>query len=246
MRKMILSFIAAAVLVVGAPLAASAVDEPPGATDSAGTGDTAGTGDDALGYTPRTPQQPTLAGTTVAPSCSADAPWIEYSVLLVDPQNLSSGHTATLVLSDGTHSTTLTLGTVTAGVPLTGRVLWPGASVGADGRGNGWPGWTYVGGRWTASDDDFGWTRGAITATVEVNPSLAVALTGGRLAIAWSKARAGGSLSRLGPASCSTGTFHSKASRRPVTGETGSHFSETIPSATHAGSRGARSACAIQ
>ena len=92
------------------------------------------TGDDALGYTPRTPQQPTLAGTTVAPSCSADAPWIEYSVLLVDPQNLSSGHTATLVLSDGTHSTTLTLGTVTAGVPLTGRVLWPGASVGADGR----------------------------------------------------------------------------------------------------------------
>ncbi|WP_281653315.1 LPXTG cell wall anchor domain-containing protein [Microbacterium aurum] len=177
MRKMILSFIAAAVLVVGAPLAASAVDQPPGATDSAGTGDTAATGDDALGYTPRTPQQPTLAGTTVAPSCSADAPWIEYSVLLVDPQNLSTDHTATLVLSDGTHSTTLTLGTVTAGVPLTGRVLWPGASVGADGRGNGWPGWAYVGGQWTASDDNFGWTRGAITATVEVNPSLAVALS---------------------------------------------------------------------
>lgn len=177
MRKMILSFIAAAVLVVGAPLAASAVDEPPGATDSAGTGDTAGTGDDALGYTPRTPQQPTLAGTTVAPSCSADAPWIDYSVLLVDPQNLSAGHTATLVLSDGTRSTTLTLGTVTAGVPLTGRVLWPGASVGADGRGNGWPGWAYVGGQWTASDDNFGWTRGDITATVEVNPSLAVALS---------------------------------------------------------------------
>lgn len=177
MRKMILSFIAAAVLVVGAPLAASAVDEPPGATDSAGTGDTAGTADDTLGYTPRTPQQPTLAGTTVAPSCAADAPWIDYSVLLVDPQNLSTGHTATLVLSDGTRSTTLTLGTVTAGVPLTGRVLWPGASVGSDGRGNGWPGWAYVDGQWTTSDDNFGWTRGDITATVEVNPSLAVALS---------------------------------------------------------------------
>ncbi len=177
MRKMILSFIAAAVLVVGAPQAASAVDEPPGATDSAGTGDTAGTADDTLGYTPRTPQQPTLAGTTVAPSCAADAPWIDYSVLLVDPQNLSTGHTATLVLSDGTRSTTLTLGTVTAGVPLTGRVLWPGASVGSDGRGNGWPGWAYVDGQWTTSDDNFGWTRGDITATVEVNPSLAVALS---------------------------------------------------------------------
>ncbi|WP_424445697.1 LPXTG cell wall anchor domain-containing protein [Microbacterium sp. CH-015] len=174
---MILSFIAAAVLVVGAPQAASAVDEPPGATDSAGTGDTAGTADDTLGYTPRTPQQPTLAGTTVAPSCAADAPWIDYSVLLVDPQNLSTGHTATLVLSDGTRSTTLTLGTVTAGVPLTGRVLWPGASVGSDGRGNGWPGWAYVDGQWTTSDDNFGWTRGDITATVEVNPSLAVALS---------------------------------------------------------------------
>ena len=134
-------------------------------------------GDDALGYTPRTPQQPTLAGTTVAPSCPADAPWIEYSVLLVDPQNLSTGHTATLVLGDGTRSTTLTLGTVTAGVPLTGRVLWPGASVGSDGRGNGWPGWAYVDGQWTTSDDNFGWTRGDITATVEVNPSLAVALS---------------------------------------------------------------------
>ncbi len=177
MRKMILSFIAAAVLVVGAPLAASAVDEPPGATDSAGTGDTAGTADDTLGYTPRTPQQPTLAGTTVAPSCAADAPWIDYSVLLVDPQNLSTGHTATLVLSDGARSTTLTLGTVTAGVPLTGRVLWPGASVGSDGRGNGWPGWAYVDGQWTTSDDNFGWTRRDITATVEVNPSLAVALS---------------------------------------------------------------------
>ena len=177
MRKMILSFVAAAVLVVGAPLAASAVDEPPGATDSAGTGDTAGTADDTLGYTPRSPQQPTLAGTTIAPSCAADAPWIDYSVLLVDPQNLSTGHTATLVLSDGARSATLTLGTVTAGVPLTGRVLWPGASVGSDGRGNGWPGWAYVDGQWTTSDDNFGWTRGDITATVEVNPSLAVALS---------------------------------------------------------------------
>ena len=56
MRKMILSFIAAAVLVVGAQLAASADDEPPGATDSAGRGDTAGTADATLGSTPRTPQ----------------------------------------------------------------------------------------------------------------------------------------------------------------------------------------------
>ena len=44
----------------------------------------------------------------------------------------------------------------------------------------------------------------------------------------------------------STGTFHSKASSRPVTGENGAQLSDTWPSATHAGSRGARTALASQ
>src|SRR5438046_1331015 len=39
-----------------------------------------------------------------------------------------------------------------------------------------------------------------------------------------------------------TGTFHSKASRRPVTGDTGSHSVAVMPSAVHTGSRGARTA----
>ena len=40
----------------------------------------------------------------------------------------------------------------------------------------------------------------------------------------------------------STGARHSNASSRPVTGDTGAHCSETKPSATQAGSRGARTA----
>ena len=52
--------------------------------------------------------------------------------------------------------------------------------------------------------------------------------------------------SSIVPAAGATARFHSKASRRPVTGEIGSQWAETWPSATHSGSRGARSACDSQ
>ncbi|MBT8797166.1 LPXTG cell wall anchor domain-containing protein [Microbacterium flavum] len=163
MRKTFVVVGVLALLMAGALPAAAADTVPsPNATD---------------GYGPVTPTGPTLAGSTASPSCSADAPWIDYSVTLTDPDGQATGHTARLVLSDGSSSWTTDLGTVTAGVPLTGSVLWPGASIGADGRGNGWPGWEMSGGQWVQTDGNYGWTRGDITATIEVNPTYAVALS---------------------------------------------------------------------
>jgi len=66
---------------------------------------------------------------------------------------------------------------VASGGTLEGRVLWPGASVGADGRGDGWPGWENVAGEWVETTGNFAWTRGAVSATIQVNPTLPLSLS---------------------------------------------------------------------
>ncbi|MGH3703073.1 MAG: hypothetical protein ACRDT9_00450 [Agromyces sp.] len=118
---------------------------------------------------------PSLKGSVATGVCEADSPWIFFDVELTDPDKQSTGNTATLVMTDGTNTETIELGDLENG-SLTGKVLWPGASVDADGKANGWPGWALVGNKWIEVDDNFAWTRGDITATLEVNPELDVAI----------------------------------------------------------------------
>ncbi len=129
------------------------------------------------GYTPGVDDSMTLAGSEVAGVCDNDVPWIEYSVFLTDSNNESAGQTARLVLSNGSQSKTITLGTLGDDGTLEGRILWPGASIAADGSPTGWPGWAFVDGAWVETDDNYAWTRGDISATIEVNPELDVALS---------------------------------------------------------------------
>lgn len=133
------------------------------------------TGDD--GYTPGTPTVPTLAGSTAGVSCVKNAPYIQYSVTMTDPDEVATGHTAYLLLADAAgHSVDLELGAL-VNDHLSGSILWPGASVDANGNGNGWPGWVMSGGAWQQTTGNFAWTRGAITATLHVNPSVVVPLS---------------------------------------------------------------------
>lgn len=118
---------------------------------------------------------PSLKGSVATGICEADSPWIFFDVELTDPDKQSTGNTATLVMTDGTNTETIELGELENG-SLQGKVLWPGASVDADGKANGWPGWALVGNKWIEVDDNFAWTRGDITATLEVNPELDVAI----------------------------------------------------------------------
>lgn len=129
------------------------------------------------GYQPVSPSDATLAGSVVSPACVADAPWIDYSVTLTDPDHVATGHTAYLDITDGSNVVTLTLGEVASDGTITGRVLWPGASVDASGKGNGWPGWTLSGGTWVPTDGNYAWTRGEITGLIRVNPELEVAMS---------------------------------------------------------------------
>lgn len=162
MRKTFAALAVAALMIMTVPATANADTGSPPATDD--------------GYSPRTPQLPTLAGSTATGECDRDVPWITYSVELTDPDNQSTGHTARLVLTDGTNTQTIELGPLVNN-SLSGRVLWPGASVDAQGVANGWPGWRFVDGQWVETDGNFRWTRGSITAHLEVNPEIAVALS---------------------------------------------------------------------
>lgn len=129
------------------------------------------------GYPPPPPISPSLAGSTATGECDGDVPWISYNVVLVDPDgSVGANPAADLVLSNGSQSVTLPLGPL-VGNELSGRVLWPGASVDGQGNPTGWPGWAFENGQWVETDGNYAWTRGPITATIVVNPELPVALS---------------------------------------------------------------------
>ncbi len=131
---------------------------------------------DSEDYTPSQPQAPTLAGSTAVGVCEKDAPWISFDVMLTDPDEQVTSNDARLILTDGANTATIALGTLVDG-KLAGRVLWPGAAVNAAGEATGWPGWAFQNGQWVEIDGNFAWTRGKITATIEVNPSVVVPLS---------------------------------------------------------------------
>jgi len=131
---------------------------------------------DSEDYTPSEHQTPTLAGSTAVGVCDKDAPWISFDVRLTDPDEQVTSDSARLILTDGTNTSTIPLGTLVDG-RLAGRVLWPGAAVNAAGEATGWPGWAFQNGQWVEIDGNFAWTRGRITATIEVNPSVVVPLS---------------------------------------------------------------------
>ncbi|MDO8150501.1 LPXTG cell wall anchor domain-containing protein [Isoptericola sp. b408] len=124
------------------------------------------------------PIEPSLAGSVAVGECVANAPWISFDVVLTDPDGLSPERAVTLVLTDGTHTETLQLGTLGEDGTLSGRTLWPGAAVADDGETpTAWPGWAQLeDGTWVPTNGNDAWTRGDIEATLVVNPEISVDL----------------------------------------------------------------------
>ncbi len=161
MRKIVLSAALAAGLVFAGSAAAMAVENGPDPSRSTTT------------YTPVDPTEPTLAG-TASSSCIADVPWINYDITLVDPDNKATSHAASLVMTNGTESVVIPLGTLVDN-KLKGSTLWPGAKV-ENGVAAGWPGWAFVNGEWVETSGNYAWTKGSITSYITVNPELPVIL----------------------------------------------------------------------
>ena len=129
------------------------------------------------------PTEASLDGSVAVGECVADAPWIAYEIELEDPDGQAvpdenGQYPAYLVLTDGTNEATISLGVLGEDGTLSGRALWPGASVADDGvTATGWPGWTQdAEGRWVETDENYAWTRSDIDATLVVNPDIAVGL----------------------------------------------------------------------
>lgn len=127
--------------------------------------------------------EPTFDGrTATAAECDNDTPWIDYSVVVNDPDGQLTSTTASITFvhpTDPTKNHTVVLGEVTPGELLEGRILWPGASVDPiTNEPTGWPGWAFVDGEWveTADDVNFRWTRALTEVTLSVNPEMQIAI----------------------------------------------------------------------
>ncbi|QJW35752.1 peptidase [Cellulosimicrobium protaetiae] len=108
--------------------------------------------------------EPTIDLTVLTPVCDGDVPYLEYAVDVTGTDNDTA--TITWINPDGDDI-------VQSGMPLSGRVLWPGAVVGPDGRGADWPGWSLVDGEWVEGDE-FDWVRPSVQVLFQVNPETVV------------------------------------------------------------------------
>ncbi|WP_221585749.1 LPXTG cell wall anchor domain-containing protein [Microbacterium sp. G2-8] len=127
-------------------------------------------------YTPETTPEPALNASASA-ACVSDAPWIDFDVTLVDQAGQSAPRDADLVFARGGERLVVPLGTIDETGRLSGRILWPGASVDDAGRGSDWPGWVLDDGEWLdVGDADLGWTRNGASVTIAVNPEFVAAV----------------------------------------------------------------------
>jgi hypothetical protein len=95
--------------------------------------------------------------------CVGDVPYLGYAVTLPEGFEADSETpvTITFVNPDGEDY-------VVENQPLSGELLWPGASATAPKM---WPGWELVNGEYVETDGNFAWTRAGVTVRFEVNPS---------------------------------------------------------------------------
>jgi hypothetical protein len=108
-----------------------------------------------------TPVEPALDVLVGSPECDGDVPYLDYEVDAVGTE--SDTVTITFV-----HPTDASKDVVYPDLPFSGRVLWPGAVVDADGMPVDWPGWRFDDGIWVEGDDS-DWVRPSVEVRFEVD-----------------------------------------------------------------------------
>ncbi|MFC8682494.1 hypothetical protein ACFT30_13310 [Microbacterium ureisolvens] len=95
--------------------------------------------------------------------CVGDVPFLGYEVSLPEGYEADSENpvTITFVNPDGENY-------VVEDQPLSGALLWPGAS---NGEPKMWPGWELLNGEYVKTTGNFDWTRNGITVRFDVNPT---------------------------------------------------------------------------
>ncbi|RED23350.1 gliding motility-associated-like protein [Flavobacterium cutihirudinis] len=101
---------------------------------------------------------------TATPTCVNDVPYLDYAVT---DTNFTPVDGVTITWADSNNNVITTM----TGLPLSGRVLWPGAVVDEAGNGIDWPGWVFQDNKWIQAPDGFETLRPTATLTISVNPS---------------------------------------------------------------------------
>ena len=100
------------------------------------------------------------------PLCDGDAPYFEYEVAAVNSAN--DRLTMTWLNPNGEDF-------VYTDLPLSGRVLWPGAAVSPTGEALDWPGWRLENGVWIEGDE-WDWVRPDVQVNLSVNPESTISV----------------------------------------------------------------------
>ena len=101
---------------------------------------------------------------TATAICVNDVPYIDY---VVTPLNFTPANGVTIAWAGSDNNVVTTMNNL----PLSGRVLWPGAVVDANGKGIDWPGWVFENNKWIEGADGFEKLRPTANLTLSVNPS---------------------------------------------------------------------------
>ncbi len=105
---------------------------------------------------------------TQNPTCDGDMPYLDYEIEVEG----TDATTATIIFL---HPTDPEQDVVHADLPLSGRVLWPGAIPAGETGGPDWPGWSFDDGLWVEGDE-FDWARPEVEVLFQVNPEAIVSV----------------------------------------------------------------------
>ncbi|MFH7009641.1 gliding motility-associated C-terminal domain-containing protein, partial [Flavobacterium plurextorum] len=101
---------------------------------------------------------------TASPICINDVPYLDYTVT---PVNFTPANGVSITWADAANKVVTTM----SDLPLSGRVLWPGATVDTNGKGTDWPGWVFQNNQWIQAPDGFEGLRPTANITLSLNPS---------------------------------------------------------------------------
>ncbi|MBD5784642.1 hypothetical protein IF650_00480 [Cellulosimicrobium terreum] len=107
----------------------------------------------------------TLVPGDIEAVCESDVPYLGYAVALPEGVEVDSENplTITFIAPEGEEDY------VVEDQPLSGSILWPGAS---DAEPQQWPGWEQLeDGSYAETDGNYAWTRAGVEVLFEVNPS---------------------------------------------------------------------------
>ncbi|WP_180855871.1 gliding motility-associated C-terminal domain-containing protein, partial [Flavobacterium panici] len=113
-----------------------------------------------------TVDEPTIT-VTASSYCSNNVPYVKYNVVA---DNFTPTNLLTIQWIDSANNVVATQ----TNLPLSGDILWPGATIDGSGNGTDWPGWVNTNGQWTEAADGFEKTRPGVTMVFSLNPTVSV------------------------------------------------------------------------